>query len=112
MTTSEIIASVKALHGVVESAREQTEKAGKNSSWLLVARGAFAKAIEQLGLHQRNNEEAAVPTEVNKGSAAGAAGPSVSALTPPRQPCPTPVDSLPAKASTTEAETEALRAAK
>jgi len=65
MTTSEIIASVKTLQNVVESARQQTEKAGKDPSWLLVARGAFAKAIEQLTLHAQKNES---QTEANKGN--------------------------------------------
>jgi hypothetical protein len=97
MTTAEIIASVKTLHGVVESAREQTEKAGKNPSWLLVARGAFAKAIEQLNLHAQNNE-AAPPAPATQSPPAET--PSAKAGPPPVNP-PSQVDQ----------ETAALRAA-
>jgi len=72
MTTSEIIASVQTLHDVVESARQQTEKAGRNPSWLLMARGAFAKAIEQLNLHAQNNE--VPPSRTSAGVKPGTAG--------------------------------------
>jgi hypothetical protein len=112
MTTSEIIASVQTLHGVVEAAREETERAGKNPSWLLVARGAFAKAIEQLGLHQKNNGEATAPTAGSTGSAAGASGVSASALNFPAQAHPAQVDTVSADVSVARAETASVGAAK
>jgi hypothetical protein len=56
MTTTEIISGIETLNAEVSAVKQAAERAGKNSSWLTVARGALLKAIEQIGLHQVNVE--------------------------------------------------------
>lgn len=102
-----LMSDAKALHDGIEAARLETEQAGGNSSWLFVARGALAKAIEQIGLHSQLGAAARKSSaEANQGN---------KALPTPSQPAQViPSSSPPALAPATvnvDAETAALRAA-
>jgi hypothetical protein len=94
MTASEIISQLQSLRAEVNIKQLATAQAGQNPSWLLIARGALDKAIEQIELHQKNNE-----TAVPRTAAAPAA---------PTGPAPgLPLPHMPAQV---DAETAALRA--
>jgi hypothetical protein len=72
MTTAEIISGLETLNTEILAAKQATEKAGKNPSWLIVARGAVLKVIEQIGLHQKFVENAPAPVTPSGGPASQA----------------------------------------